>query len=283
ESKTDLESEFSNIDTEHVRKIYEEAKALVPTLQKTFNETLSFHNQMVKEKIKYITQEIPELETKINAVKNQLAALLKKESNLLSELNKKGVFEGLETIFSELKTAYEKKGRFEELRSMWITSASKLEKINTELNSINESIGSSDSILQEKIATFNKFFSRMSQQLYGESFVLSTDIGKGGYELNISSISGNLGTGKKKGQIAAFDLSYVEFADAEKIKCLHFVLHDQIENVHDNQISLLIEITNNLNCQLVIPILRDKLPQDVDVKKLEVIRLSQSNKLFKIP
>lgn len=122
----------------------------------------------------------------------------------------------------------------------------------------------------------------MSYQLYGERFILSADIGKKGYELNISSISGNLGTGKKKGQIAAFDLAYIQFADAEGIPCLHFILHDQVENVHDNQINLLVEIIDELNCQYVLPILRDKLPTDLNVSKFKVLSLSQDDKLFKV-
>lgn len=54
--------------------------------------------------------------------------------------------------------------------------------------------------------------------------------------------------------MASFDLSYIKFADKKKIPCLHFVL----------------------------PVLRDKLPSDIDVSKLEILSLSQDEKLFKI-
>jgi hypothetical protein len=100
--------------------------------------------------------------------------------------------------------------------------------------------------------------------------------------LNIGSV-GNLGTGKKKGQIAAFDFAYIQFADAIGIKCLHFILHDQIENIHDNQISnILTEIIKEVNCQYIIPVLKDKLPVNIDVNSLRVITLSQTDKLFRI-
>ncbi len=102
--------------------------------------------------------------------------------------------------------------------------------------------------------------------------------------MNIDSALGNKGTGKKKGEIAAFDLAYIKFADKEDIPCLHFILHDQIENVHDNQMSnLLTEIVGQVNCQYVLPILRDKLPSDIEVDQYRVVSLSQSNKLFKLP
>lgn len=67
------------------------------------------------------------------------------------------------------------------------------------------------------------------------------------------------------------------------IKCLHFILNDQIENIHDNQIeNLLTEIVLETNCQYILPVLRDKLPTDIDVVNYEILKLSQSDKLFKI-
>lgn len=112
---------------------------------------------------------------------------------------------------------------------------------------------------------------------------MSYDKNEKGFELNISTISGNPGTGKKKGQIAAFDLAYIQFADKLGINCLHFILHDQIENVHDNQItSLLNEIVSNINCQYLLPVLKDKLPNNIDIEKYKILSLSQEDKLFRI-
>jgi len=83
--------------------------------------------------------------------------------------------------------------------------------------------------------------------------------------------------------MASFDLAYIKFADAMGIPCLHFILQDQIENVHSNQISnLLTEIVEEVNCQYVLPVLRDKLPRDLNVEQYEILSLSQNNKLFKI-
>ena len=113
--------------------------------------------------------------------------------------------------------------------------------------------------------------------------MLSADKSNKGYELNISTLFGNPGTGKKKGEMAAFDLSYIQFADYMGIECLHFILQDQIENIHDNQINnILTQFVENHNCQYVLPVLRDKLPVDIDISKFEILSLSQNEKLFKI-
>jgi uncharacterized protein YydD (DUF2326 family) len=282
ESRKDLNKEISDINTNQIRKMYEEAKVLILNIQKSFEETIEFHNQMVNEKIKYITKELPDLENEINVLKRKLNLYLIEETQLTSELQKTGALEGLEHIITDLNSNYEKKGNFEQLKEIWEASEEKYNSISSEIEILDKHIQSKDSIIQNRISEFNKYFSELSYQLYDESFVLSSEIGEKGYELNISSISGNLGTGKKKGQIAAFDLAYIKFAEKEKIYCLHFILHDQIENVHNNQIRLLIDIVSNINCQYIIPILKDKLPSDIDINLYKIISLSQTDKLFKV-
>ena len=284
ESKAELENEVSSVDGQRIRALYKEAKLLIPELQKSFEDTIVFHNQMIQNKVEYITKEIPILESNLAATKREVSELLTQEKKLARKLKKSGVVEELQRVVSDLNKAFEKKGTLEEQKRLWELSIAKLDDIDKELTKINAGIDSKDDLIQERIAEFNKYFAKMSSKLYGELFVLSSDKHERGYELKISSLSGNLGTGKKKGQIAAFDLAYIQFADVQGIECLHFILQDQIENIHDNQInSLLTEIVAGVNCQYILPVLRDKLPADIDVDQYEVVSLSQSDKLFRLP
>jgi len=284
ESKAELENEVSSVNRQQIRSLYKEAKLLIPGLQKSFEDTIMFHNQMIQMKVEYITKEMPTLESELVATKREVSELLAQEKKLAQRLKKSGVMEELQKVASDLNQAFEKKGTLEEQKRLWESSVAELAKIDKELTEINAGIDSKEELIEERIAEFNKYFSTMSKKLYGELFVLSSVKHERGYGLEISSISGNLGTGKKKGQIAAFDLAYIQFADAQGIECLHFVLQDQIENVHDNQISsLLTEIVAGVNCQYILPVLRDKLPADVDVGQYEIISLSQSDKLFRLP
>lgn len=283
ESVGELDKETSNMDTDRIRVLYEEAKALVPNIQKTFEDTLLFHNQMVEEKKKYIAGELPSLEAQIAREKWRLNSLLADEKMLSETLKSSGAMEDLQHIILGLNETHEKKGNLEEQKRLWESTLEKTNSISEELEEIDKGIGTLDGTIQERVTEFNKYFSDISNRLYGEQFILSPERGEKGYELNISSISGNLGTGKKKGQIAAFDLAYIQFADANIIDCLHFILHDQIENIHDNQISNLItEIAAEINCQWILPVLRDKLPGDIDVSQYEILSLSQDDKLFKL-
>lgn len=282
ESKNDLESETSDLDTSEIKSLYEEAKILIPNIHKSFEETLKFHNTMVQEKMKYITQELPELEHEISQIKGKIDILALRETELSHKLKRIGLMESLGFLIVELNRSYEQRGELEGIKRIWDNSIEKLSLINKELTTINEGIQTENELIQSRIAEFNKYFSSLSYELYGERFVLSSAETTNGLELNISSISGNLGTGKKKGQIAAFDLAYIQFAEALNIDCIHFIMHDQIENIHNNQISLLSGIVTSINCQYIVPILRDKLPENLNVEGYKIISLSQDDKLFKV-
>jgi uncharacterized protein YydD (DUF2326 family) len=283
ESSQELDSEVSNLDTDRIRALYTEAKVLIPDLQKTFEETLSFHNLMVQEKKRFITEELPELDAQIETLNLNVSALLQEEKELAETLRNTGQKESFQSILDELALLFERKGSLDEKKKLWERSLSQSKAIDQEIDEIDEGISSLDSTIQQRVSEFNKYFSDISSRLYGEQFVLSPDKNDKGYELNISSITGNLGTGKKKGQMASFDLAYIQYADRENIDCLHFILQDQIENVHDNQISnLMTEIVSEVNCQYVMPILKDKLPSDVSIEDYTILTLSQDDKLFRV-
>ncbi|MDR1974809.1 MAG: DUF2326 domain-containing protein [Bacteroidales bacterium] len=282
ESKKSLETEYSNIDVLQIKSLYEKAKILVPTVQVSFEETIKFHNDLILEKIKYITKELPDLQKEIVELKSQLSRLNSLENELANKLKKSGFTEDLETIFLESSQLFEKKGNLEELKKIWEKSNEKLEVIITGLNAINDSISSKDEIIQSRITEFNKFFSEISNKLYGEYYILSSSVTDKGYELIVTNMEGNPSTGKKKGQIAAFDFAYIQFADHLDINCLHFVMHDQLESVHDNQLNTLVEVASLINGQYIVPILKDKIPPNVDVSLHETLSLSQEDKLFKI-
>jgi uncharacterized protein YydD (DUF2326 family) len=283
ESKDDLEKEYSQIDPSQIKLLYEKAQALIQNIQVSFEETVKFHNNLISEKLKYITKELPELQKSINTVKSEILKFRTFERELTEELQKKGVTEELEVIVKELSIQFEHKGKLEEQKRIWLESQNNLQEIKNKLSDINNYIASFDVLIKTRVTEFNKYFPGISKQLYGDEYLLSVPKNKNGsYELEATNIGGNPGTGKKKGQIAAFDFAYIKFADSLNIKCLHFIMHDQLENIHDNQLNTLFEVANNINCQYIVPILRDKIPSNIDVSMFEVLSLSQDNKLFKI-
>jgi uncharacterized protein YydD (DUF2326 family) len=282
ESREDLEKEYSQIDSSQIKSLYEKAQALIPNIQVSFEETVKFHNDLISEKLKYITKELPELQKSIHKAHSAIYNLRVQEKELTEKLQKKGITEELEEIVTELNSQFERKGKLEQQKTMWEDSLGKLERITEELKIINDSIHSKDALISSRITAFNKYFTEISNKLYGEYYILSSTKNEKGYDLIVTNIEGNPSTGKKKGQISAFDFAYIQFADSLNIKCLHFIMHDQLENIHDNQLNTLFEVANTNNCQYIVPILRDKIPSNIDVSMFEVLSLSQDDKLFKI-
>lgn len=282
ESKEDLEKEYSNINLSQIESLYKKAQKFIPNIQVSFEDTIHFHNKMIKEKLNFITKELPILQHEIVSINEKIAISLKQEQELVLKLKKSGITKDLEKIVTEINQQFERKGELEEQKRQWMSSNENLTNYNEELAKINKSINSKDELIQDRIAEFNTFFSEMSNKFYGEYYILSSQKNDKGYELVVTNLEGNPSTGKKKGQIAAFDFAYIEFADAMGIKCLRFIMHDQLENIHDNQLNTLIEIANNLNAQYIVPILRDKIPEGVDISKYEILSLSQEEMLFRL-
>ena len=283
ESKNDLEQEYTDIDKSQVKALYEKARALIPNVQVSFEETLKFHNDLITEKLNFITKEVPELEQKIISLKTELDKFGNSEAELTEKIQKSGVAEDLEKIITDLTNQFERKGKLEEQKRLWEESNQKTKELESELKIINDEIGSSDGLIKSRVTHFNKYFTKMSEALYGENYILTPIQRDAGYDLIVTNIEGNPSTGKKKGQIAAFDFAYIQFADELDINCLHFVMHDQLENIHDNQLNTLIKMANEINGQYIVPILRDKIPDNIEVSQYEVLSLSQDDKLFKIP
>lgn len=284
ESIDELKKGFSQANKDYIRKMYDKAESLIPNLQKTFDETLEFHNSMIEEKIEFIGQDLSHIDDDLFSKKQRLSFLLSEEELLSKDLKKSGAVEELQEIIKELNHFHEQKGTLSQQQLLWEKSNEELDKIEESLTKISNDIESKDTLIQEKIAEFNRIFSKFSSKLDGVHSLLSAEPENGTYKFSITNIEGNPGTGTKKSQMASFDLSYIAFADENDIPCLHFVLQDQIENVHSNQISnLFTDLVNQVNCQYVLPVLRDKLPRDLDVSHLQVLSLSNKDKFFKLP
>lgn len=281
EAQNELQKQSFDADMSELREIYNTAKSLSPNIQVRFEQLVEFHNSMLAEKIGFVTKELPELERKAMRLNTHLQNALADEINISQRLGKSATINDLESIIQNLTSKYQQKGKYEEQLRQWNETTEKLNRVEEELSKINEGISSRDLELEDSIGLFNKYFSRISRRLYGEQFILSQSKNDRAYQLDISSI-GALGSGKKKGMIAAFDIAYVEFCDEKGLPCLHFILHDQIENIHDNQLTLIAEVTADANVQFIVPVLKDKLPPDINPEHYKILSLSQDSKLFKI-
>jgi hypothetical protein len=216
-----------------------------------------------------------------------MSELLNQEKQLSEKVAKGDSFEELEKIIVDLNEKYRSKGEYESIISQLDEVDNNINDLNEDIKNIDELLFSNDfeEILKAQIKKFNKYFSTISKELYGEKYALKYDrvINKNNQQVyKFSAFNANMSSGKKQGEILCFDLAYVLFADDEKIPCLHFLLNDKKELMHDNQLIKVAEFIQGKNIQLVVSILKDKLPKKVLDHAHIAVELSQDNKLFKI-
>lgn len=287
EAIEDLQQSKSNIDEKLLASIYAQAKKLVPTIQKSFNELLNFHNQMADKKAAFIASELPKIEEEIGRINQEIATANKKAQRLSELVRKSGSYESINELVAELNDKYREKGaleqsikQIEESEKVIAEKQGLLDEIDSNLFSVNQK-----ALVQKQIDKFNRYFSAMSNELYREQYAIGFEIDKdrdGKQCYKFTPFSTNFSTGKKQGEVTCFDIAYVQFADSEGIPCLHFILNDKKELVHDNQLEKIGRLVNEQdNIQFVASILKDKLPPELNNAKNIILELSQEDKLFR--
>lgn len=287
EAKEDLSSNKAVIDYQQLEIIYEQATSEINSIQKSFEDLVEFHNQMIEEKTKFIIQELPNLEKKLKENNKYLQQLLEEEKRLSQSISKSDSYEELEHLISKLNEKYENKGEYENTIQQLSEVEKNLKSYNEELQKIDDELFSDDfeKTVKSQVQKFNKHFAFVSQLLYDEQYALKYDKkknSKGQLLYKFSSFNTNFSTGKKQGEITCFDIAYTFFADEEDIPCLHFILNDKKELMHGNQLAKIANLVNKSNIQFVASILNDKLPEELNNEEYFIVKLTQNNKLFKI-
>nr|WP_302135453.1 DUF2326 domain-containing protein [uncultured Schaedlerella sp.] len=280
-----LTQEKSNIDINLLKKIYTEAESYIPGLQKKFEDVLNFHNAMIQNKIDFINEQFLEKEELLRMYKAQNDTLITEKGKATLEVLDEGLLDELNLINRKIEDLRQKKGEIlksiallEEQEEIKSTLNDKLQKIESKMDG---------SEIEDKLKKFNHIFSDYCEKLYGEKYLLAYNQNweeENRFPISIASLGGNVGTGKKKAVIVAFDLAYMQYSIAMEIKTPKFVIHDKMENTHINQLKTIFEISQGINGQYIIPILRERIDK-VDehyVDKAKVLELSESNKFFKI-
>jgi uncharacterized protein YydD (DUF2326 family) len=285
DSVIELQKNLSKVNTNTIKQIYEEAKRFIPDIQKSFEDVLGFHNTMIYKKIEFIEKEVGKLKLQIEEKRKYLDQYLEKEKNILRSLSNAEAFKDVERLQRELNGLYEQKGQKESLVVLIQDLTNQIDKHRIKIQEVSERVGTYQGDFENKIGAFNSFFLEYSQKLYGnEKYILAYDFNRSGFNFKINNITENVGAGKKKAQITAFDLAYISFLNKLGSDLPKFVMHDKLEEIHINQLETLFEIANTINGQYIVAILRDKISKFGEdfIQKNTILKLSQTDKLFKI-
>ncbi len=290
EALMELEESKSTIDVNQLNQIYQQASNLLGELQKSFQDMVEYHNAMIYEKKKFISNDLPTIELKIEKHKVQLVKFLMQEEALSAIISKSDSFEELQVLISELNEKYRLKGEYENVIQQLNEVEKNLVSYHETLNLIDEELFSEDfeATVKNQLNKFNKHFSAISELLYNEKYALKYEKVKNRKGQRLYKFSTyvpfgpNIASGKKQGEISSFDIAYTLFADEENMPCLHFLLNDKKELMHGNQLVKIADVVNGAGIQFVASILQDKLPEELNHSEYFIVELSEDSKLFKI-
>lgn len=283
----DLESNNFDADLNVLRMIYEQAQANIGTLQKSFEDLVNYHNQMIKNKSDFIRKDLPNIIQKINEKNANLNLLLSEDERISENISHSKSFDEMEAIISKLNEEYRKKGEYEKIIEQIDESENVLKALADQMQSIQNALFSSDfeEKLRLQLKKFNIIFSEVSSKLYSEQYAIKYAFQsnrKGQKYFKFDAFNTNMSAGKKQGEIVCFDFAYILFARQENMDYLNFLLSDKKELMHDNQLINIAHFVNRHDIQFVMSILKDKLPEELNDGQYAIITLSQEDKLFRV-
>lgn len=288
ETELELQKDFSTVDVQDLRELYTFAKKNIEDIQVTFEEMVDYHNNMVLEKIKFITQDLPELELNIDRYNEELTKELFNEQKLTKKLSSSDTFSDLEQVISELTENHRRLGEVQGNISKIAGAEQSIATVEKEIKKLdgNRFTAEFEEVLKDQIKKFNRFFRDVSKELYGEEYGITYQINEDQKSkqqyYSFESFNLNTSSGKKQGEILCFDIAYMLFARSENIPSLDFILNDKKELMHGNQLLKVNKFAWDKNVQLIFSILKDKIPEELNDDKHIVLRLSESDKLFRI-
>lgn len=286
DSLSNLKSGINKTDVEQIRQLYINAKSLIPELQIQFEQVVEFHNSMLEKKYSFLSRDLQPLQEECAELKLELSQSIVEEQELSSRIHSQISLEEYNTVITELNRKYELKGSREERLNQILALKDSISTKKSRLDEIIYIMTTAEVELFQNEAIFNKYFSQYSKELYDDEFYLThIKDDNDSYKFIISNVQANLGGGKKKGQIAAFDLAYMSFCEERQITAPNFVLHDSNEDISITQLVKIAQISSAINGQYILAILKDKFSGNPDglaiVEANKRVELSQHEKLFR--
>lgn len=270
------------------RSFYDEVCSLIPSVNKTFEEMVEFNRALCENEITYFQEVGAELELERASAQAKLVDFSAENLRYLSLLDGETMTE-YEVLLEECMRLRQEMGRNSEVLSTLHGYDGRMKELESQIASLSEGgeeRESSVSSHQDMMNSFNSYFTPMANDVNGERPILTYSTATNKFPVAITDLNGS-STGTRKSLLAVYDLSYQEFAIANRIEVPRFVVQDVVENVEGEDLKKIIDIANGIDCQFIVAVLKEKLdssqiPQEAQ-DAMCILKLSKQDKLFQGP
>lgn len=270
------------------RSFYDEVCSLIPSVNKTFEEMVEFNRALCENEITYFQEVGAELELERASAQAKLVDFSAENLRYLSLLDGEAMTE-YEVLLEECMRLRQEMGRNSEVLSTLHGYDGRMKELESQIASLSEGgeeRESSVSSHQDMMNSFNSYFTPMANDVNGERPILTYSTATNKFPVAITDLNGS-STGTRKSLLAVYDLSYQEFAIANRIEVPRFVVQDVVENVEGEDLKKIIDIANGIDSQFIVAVLKEKLdssriPQEAQ-DAMCILKLSKRDKLFQGP
>lgn len=283
-----LRESAASVDGKELSAIYAEAGvAISNSLKRSFEDLVVFHNQVISNKVNLLKTDVTTYLVEEERLRGEIDSLHKIESGIFKHIKEPDTLKSIGLLYNDLSKIKEQIAGISALLNKIESAKSEIESLENSKLKVVEEISKNTKDLDKNVELFNEYFGELSKYFYGDRYIfdLEFDIETERCRFDIANIAPNPTGGKKKGELSAFDLAYIQFVSSTNIKRPSFVIHDSIEDVDVNQVFDIFQKANQLEGQYIVALLSDKLtdPRFDTLKKESIIlELSESDKFFRI-
>ena len=280
-----LKSESINITNKELTKeFFDETKKLIPSINKTFDELVTFNLKLKNNKKIYLANISNNLNKKIKSLEIKQNNLLSGNKTLMS-LVRDNKIEEYKNILSNIEKIEKEISEKETIKKTLTDYGKIINKLQKELNEMQKNSNENDSY-KKSMNIFNSYFTKYANEINSESPLLTYIPEEKEFPIKITAIDGT-STGTRKSLISAYDIAYQMFAKKIKKSVPEFIIHDVMENIESKNLGNIIKIVNTeAHCQYIVAILEENyklaVHSETDREKYKILELSGEEKLFKI-
>ena len=283
-----LRNDASNFNGKELSEIYAEAGvAISGKLSRSYEDLVIFHNKILSNKITLIQKELTNAEEKSVNTRLTINNLQEMESSVFRNINEPDTLKSIGQMYNTLSSIREEIASTKVLLQKIEDTKEAIETLEAGKDLIVQEIQNNIASLEKNVEIFNKHFGDLSKLFYDERYIfdLFFDVEKEKCEFDVICVTPNSTGGKKKGELSAFDLAYINFVNESNLKRPTFIIHDSIEDVDVNQVFDIFQAANNLTGQYIVAVLSDKISDarfNAFKKNSVILELSETDKFFKI-